>query len=204
MSPCFGRGAAPTMLSVRGYAEDWSFADVDERPDVSRPGPTPGEGLLDLQRTAGNQATTQFLAEEPASPVLDVIGRGGGSPLDGALRGHMESRLGHDFGDVRLHTNGPASESAAAVGAHAYTVGNEIVFGSGHYDPSSPAGQKTIAHELTHVVQQRVGPVAGEPAPGGIQISDPGDRFEQEAETTAEQAMPSLAAPGVGEVESHT
>ncbi len=186
---------------MHGYAEDWSFVDVDDRPDVSPPGQTPGEGLLDLQRTAGNQATTEFLANgEPASPVLDVIGRGGGSPMDAALRGHMESRLGHDFGDVRLHTNGPASETAAAVGAHAYTVGNEIVFGSGRYDPSSPAGQKTIAHELTHVVQQKTGPVDGKAAPGGIQVSDPEDRFEQEAETAAEKAVPRHAEAGEGEL----
>ncbi len=187
---------------MRGYAEDWSSGDVDVGRERSRRRwPVPGEGLLDLQRTAGNQATTEFLAnEEPASPVLDVIGRGGGSPLDAALRGHMESRLGHDFGDVRLHTNGPASESASAVGAHAYTVGNEIVFGSGRYDPSSPAGQKTIAHELTHVVQQKSGPVAGKPAPGGIQVSDPNDRFEQEAESTAEQALLSHGESVPGDV----
>jgi hypothetical protein len=190
------------MLSVRGYAEDWSSVDVDGGRDPSPARPSPGEGLLDLQRTAGNQATTQFLADqEPVSPVLDVIGRGGGSPMDAALRGHMESRLGHDFGDVRLHTCGPASESAASVGAHAYTVGNEIVFGSGRYDPTNPAGQKTIAHELTHVVQQKAGPVAGQPAPGGIQVSDPADRFEQEAETAAERAVPGHREAGESQLE---
>jgi hypothetical protein len=113
----------------------------------------------------------------------------------------MESRLGHDFGDVRLHTDGPASESARAIGAHAYTAGNEIVFGAGRYDPNSAAGQRTIAHELTHVVQQKAGPVDATPAPGGIAVSDPGDRFEQEAETSAERAVQRQAGGGEGELE---
>ncbi len=160
------------------------------------------EGVLDLQRTAGNQATVQFLGDtEEDSPVLDVVGKGGGTPMDKALRSQMESSLGHDFGDVRVHTDHAASESAKAVGAQAYTVGNEIVFGSGKYDPASTAGQKTIAHELTHVVQQKAGPVDGTPAAGGIKVSDPADRFEQEAESTAELALQRQAAPGEEEME---
>ena len=130
--------------------------------------------MLELQRTAGNQATVQFLEEaEGDSPVLDVVGKGGGAPMDKALRSQMESSLGHDFGDVRVHTDHAASESAKAVGAQAYTVGNDIVFGSGKYDPGSSAGQKTIAHELTHVVQQKAGPVDGTPAPGGSGSATP-------------------------------
>lgn len=69
----------------------------------------------------------------------------------------MESRLGHDFGDVRVHNNGQAHDSAVAVNAHAYTVDPNIVFQRDRYDPSSTAGQVTLAHELTHVVQQRTG-----------------------------------------------
>src|SRR4051794_32570705 len=147
--------------------------------------------VLRLQRTAGNQATGALLEEE-RSPVHDVVGSGGGSPLPSDLRADMETRLGHDFGDVRVHTDSRAHESAQAVGAHAYTVGSNVVFQRDRYDPSSDEGRQTLAHELTHVVQQRQGPVDGAPAAGGIRVSDPSDRFEREAAATAERVM---AAP---------
>jgi Domain of unknown function (DUF4157) len=155
--------------------------------------------LLHLQRTAGNASVVQMLAEEgaqeqDASPVHDVIGKGGGSPLDESTRSGMESRFGQDFGDVRIHTDAKASESAEAVGANAYTVGSDVVFRSGHFDASSPTGQRTIAHELSHVVQQRSGPVDGTDAPGGIRLSDPGDKFERAADATADDVMSSSSS----------
>jgi Domain of unknown function (DUF4157) len=156
------------------------------------------EGLLDLQRSAGNQGVTAALQDEEPSPVHDVIGSGGGQPLDSAVRADMEARLGHDFGDVRVHDDTRAAESAKAVNAHAYTVGPNIVFQRDHYDPSSEAGRVTLAHELTHVIQQRSGPVDGSPAPGGIRVSDPSDRFEREAAANAERVMSAPAlAPAV-------
>jgi hypothetical protein len=157
--------------------------------------------LLHLQRTAGNAGVVQMLADEAAqeqdrpSPVHDIVGRGGGMPLDESTRSSMESRFGQDFGDVRVHTDSRASQSAEAVGANAYTVGNDVVFRSGHFDASSPTGQRTIAHELSHVVQQRSGPVDGDEAPGGIRLSDPGDRFERAADSTADQVMSSSPTP---------
>jgi len=151
------------------------------------------DALLHLQRSAGNGGVAQLLADDQeaadGSSVKDVVGRGGGLPLDEGLRTEMEGRFGTDFGGVRVHTDGQAAASASAVNAHAYTVGNDIVFGGGRYDPASPTGQRTIAHELTHVVQQRSGPVDGTPAAGGIQLSDPADRFEQAAERNAERVM---------------
>jgi hypothetical protein len=126
--------------------------------------------------------------DEAQSPVHDVVG-GGGSPLDEGVRSDMEGRFGQGFGDVRVHTDSKASQSAESVGANAYTVGSDIVFRSGQFDASSPTGQRTLAHELTHVVQQRSGPVDGTPAPGGINLSSPSDRFEQAAEQTASAVM---------------
>ncbi len=152
-------------------------------------------GLLGLQRAVGN-AGVAGLVEDERSPVLDVVGSGGGSPLDVDTRADMESRLGHDFGDVRVHSDSRAHESATAVNAHAYTVGSNIVFQRDKYDPSSTDGKTMLAHELTHVVQQRSGPVEGTPAGGGIQVSDPSDRFEREASANAERAM-SAPAPAV-------
>lgn len=167
--------------------------------------------LLHLQRMAGNASVVQMLAEEGAiaseedrSPVHDVIGKGGGAPLDESTRTSMESRFGQDFSDVRVHTDAQASASAEAVGANAYTVGNEIAFRSGHFDAGSPTGQRTLAHELSHVVQQRSGPVDGTEAAGGIRLSDPSDRFERAADSTADQVMnaqapaPAATSSGAG------
>jgi hypothetical protein len=160
------------------------------------------DGMAQLQRAAGNSAVNAAMSgEEERSPVHDVVSSGGGRPLEPEVRSDMEARLGNDFGDVRVHDDGRAHDSAVAVNAHAYTVGSNIVFQRDRYDPSSADGQVTLAHELTHVVQQRNGPVDGSPAAGGIKISDPSDRFEREASANAEQVMSApaptpAAAPG--------
>ncbi|WP_448808454.1 eCIS core domain-containing protein [Agromyces bauzanensis] len=185
------------------HAHDWESADVESarrgteaardqdaglhglaerRPDVLG-----SAALLRLQREAGNGAVSD-LVEEQRSPVLDVVSSGG-SPLEPTVRTDMESRLGHDFGDVRVHTDAAAHDSAKSVGAHAYTVGSNVVFQRDAYDPSSQAGRTTLAHELTHVVQQRSGPVDGTLAGGGVSVSDPSDRFERAAADTATRAM---------------
>lgn len=164
-------------------------AGADGRADVVGPA-----GMLRLQRVVGNRGVAG-LAEEERSPVLDVLSSGGGRPLDPPVQADMESRLGADFDDVRVHTDDAAHRSAAAVDAHAYTVGSDVVFRHGAYDPSSTAGRTTLAHELTHVVQQRSGPVDGTPTGDGVRVSDPSDRFEREAAANADRAM---AAPAVG------
>ncbi len=180
------------------------------RPDASRPhhlaaGPDPSAAIrpsaagrtpaldaaeiLRLQRTAGNQSVVQLLGDDAdRSPVRDVVGSGG-APLEPGLRRTMESAFGASFGEVRVHTDEQASSSAASVGASAYTAGNHIAFRSGQFDPTTAAGQRTIAHELAHVVQQRSGPVDGSPAAGGIRVSDPGDRFERAASAMADAVV---------------
>jgi hypothetical protein len=146
--------------------------------------------VMHLQRAAGNQSVVQLLAgDEERSPVHDVVGSGGGSPLDASTRAGMEGAFGTSFEGVRVHTDDKASKSAEAVGANAYTVGSDVVFRSGQYNPSSPTGQRTLAHELAHVVQQSQGPVDGADAGGGIRLSSPSDRFEQAAEATADEVM---------------
>ncbi len=148
--------------------------------------------LLGLQRSSGNAAVARLLgdeaAEEARSPVADVVGSGRGRPLDPATREDMESRLGHDFSEVRIHDYLEASDSAKSVQAHAYTVGTDVVFQSGRFDPTNKGGRRELAHELTHVIQQRSGPVDGTPQPGGIRVSDPSDPLEREAEAVAEDA----------------
>jgi hypothetical protein len=165
--------------------------------------------VLHLQRLAGNAGVGSLLDEDKQdkqapSPVLDVVGKGGGSPMPTDLRVQMEAGLGADFGDVRIHDDGRAAASAQAVSAKAYTVGNDVVFNRGSYQPDTSEGRHTLAHELTHVVQQRSGPVDGTPTGDGVALSDPHDRFEQEAEATAtsvarstEPAPQTAAGPAV-------
>jgi ribosomal protein L12E/L44/L45/RPP1/RPP2 len=154
-------------------------------------------GVMGLQRAIGNAGTAELIEQE-RSPVHDVIGSGG-SPMEPTIRADMESRLGHDFGGVRIHTDAAAHDSAKSVNAQAYTVGSDIVFQQGKYDPGSQSGQHVLAHELTHVVQQRSGPVDGTDAGGGVKVSDPSDRFEREAVANADRVMASApaAAPDV-------
>lgn len=160
---------------------------------------------LTLQRSVGNAAVVQMLrqaghlagrhqhgdgcghqqpeqAPVQRSAVHEVL-RGKGSPLDAPVRQEMEARMGADFSDVRLHTGTTAQRSAAELGARAFTSGNHVVIGEGGGD------HHTLAHELTHVVQQRQGAVAGTDNGSGLRVSDPGDRFEREAEANATQVM---------------
>lgn len=85
----------------------------------------------------------------------DVLS-GAGQPLDGHTRGFMESRFGHDFSQVRIHADGKSADTAKALNARAYATGNDIVFGRDQYAPEKAEGKRLLAHELTHVVQQRV------------------------------------------------
>jgi hypothetical protein len=80
--------------------------------------------------------------------------KGGGQPLSANERSFFEPLFGRDFSQVRVHTDVPAAESAGAVNARAFTIGQDVVFGAGQYASRTDSGQKLLAHELTHVVQQ--------------------------------------------------
>lgn len=105
---------------------------------------------LSLQRRA---ASSDGPTDVP-SIVYDVL-RSPGRPLDAETRAFMEPRFGYDFSDVRVHAGGQAARSARSVKAQAYAVGNDLVFGAGQYAPETTVGKKLLAHELTHVVQQK-------------------------------------------------
>lgn len=152
-------------------------------------------GLLGLQRMVGNAGVGALTGE--GSSVLDVVESGGGSALDAGTRGEMEARFGgQDFSGVRVHTGAAAHDSAKSVNAQAYTVGSDVVFQRDLYDPASESGKHMLAHELTHVVQQRHGPVDGTDAGGGVKVSDPSDRFEREAVANADRIMSAPAPMG--------
>lgn len=105
-----------------------------------------------------------------------------GQPLDQAARVEMESRFGHDFSRVRVHTDARAAESVRAVDALAYTVGRDVVFAAGQYMPETGPGRGLLAHELAHVVQQE------QPSPrveDAVVKAPSGGRHEQAAEAAA-------------------
>jgi len=122
--------------------------------------------IVHLQRTIGNSATSKLLRKtsgESMAGTHDVgkVLRSAGRPLDAATQTGMGARFNFDFSGVRVHDDARAAESASAVSASAYTVGNHVVFGHGQYSPSTAVGQRLLAHELTHVVQQSDASVAG-------------------------------------------
>ena len=108
------------------------------------------------RRTVDNQGEP---SEVP--PIVHEVLRSPGQPLDPATRAFIEPRFGHDFSGVRVHNDARAAESAQAVNALAYTVGRDVVLGAGQYAPTTTDGQRLLAHELAHTIQQSQSPVAG-------------------------------------------
>jgi uncharacterized protein DUF4157/peptidase C39-like protein len=97
-------------------------------------------------------------AEPTAVPlIVHEVLRSPGQPLDAATRADMEPRFGHDFSKVRVHADGKAGEAAGSIDARAFTSGSSIVFGYDEYTPRTESGRRLVAHELTHIVQQRAG-----------------------------------------------
>jgi hypothetical protein len=140
------------------------------------PGPA---GKCDENPEAQESGKNQ-LPEIP-SIVHDVL-RSPGKPLNADTRAYMEERFGHDFSQVRVHTDARAAESALAVDAMAYTVGWDMVFAAGQFAPDSHEGRKLIAHELTHVVQQQS-------AVGDARVGSLTADYESEADQTAKRVI---------------
>jgi hypothetical protein len=131
-------------------------------------------------------------SEDGSGTVDDAVAktiqakRGGGSPLDESARRNLEPSFGDDFSDVRVHTDSSADSLNRAVKAEAFTTGTDIFFRSGSYNPGSSDGQKLLAHELTHVVQQR-----NAPPPSEMTVSSPDDASEIEAAQVADSVSAS-------------
>ncbi len=148
--------------------------------------------VLRLQRVCGNHYLQRALApsigRDGLTEVSSEVGaaidraRGGGQPLDSAVRSRLEPAFDADFSTVRAHTDREAHELSRSLGARAFTVGNDIFFGEGEFNPASSAGLHLLAHELTHVVQQ-----AGHQMQRKLRVSQPSDASEQEADRIAER-----------------
>ncbi len=139
-----------------------------------------------LQRKA-----TGMSAPKLVPPVVHEVLRSSGEPLDSATRAFMEGRFGHDFSRVRIHSDAQAAESARAVSAQAYTVGQHVVFGRDKYP--AEFGSRLLAHELAHVVQQRNATYPSD----GITLADPA--WEQEADSAANAVMAGRPAGGISQ-----
>jgi hypothetical protein len=129
-----------------------------------------------------------------APAIVHEVLRGQGRPIPADVRRDMEALLGHDFADVRVHTDERAGASAEAVAADAYTVGRHIVFALGRFDPASAQGRRLLAHELTHAA----GHPPGAPTPSGdLRISAPAETAERHAVAVSEGSLAPAAPPGV-------
>lgn len=140
--------------------------------------------------------------------VHEVLGSSG-QAIDPAIRAFIEPRFGHDFSQVRVHTDAKAGESARAVNAVAYTVGQDIVFDAAFYNPSSEQGMFLLAHELAHSVQQKSNANFSAKSNVDLQVGAATSSLEVEADRAAAQVLsPAVdgvsAMPGKGPTLSNT
>jgi hypothetical protein len=153
-------------------------------------------GVNQLQRQLGNRATQRLMRKKEGPTKVDEgtarqikRERGGGHELDSQVQRTMSQQLGSDLSEVKIHTSSEANQLSQTLQAKAFTTGQDIFFKEGEYNPHSTEGQKLLAHELTHVVQQSQGRVSNG---SGMTVNQPGDRHEQEANRVAEE----VARPG--------
>jgi hypothetical protein len=154
---------------------------------------TPTVPAGSVQRRLAREARSTDHAGGAAPPIVSDVLRSPGEPLDPVARTEMESGFGHDFGQVRVHADSAAADSAAAVDALAYTVGQDVVFGRGQYAPQTPEGRKVLAHELTHTIQQGAVPQSSS---ADLTVTDPDSAVEHEADAASEAVVARTVAPG--------
>ncbi|GAB3883985.1 hypothetical protein GCM10029964_044290 [Kibdelosporangium lantanae] len=181
------------MVHDRARAKEPAAEVLDETEVANRPANDAGAVL-----SGGNQMVARLLSADATTDTGgtgdDLAGRiraqlGGGVGLPNSVRGQMEAGLGQRLGDVRIHTDATAASLSSELDAHAFTTGNDVFFASGAYNPGSPEGYSTLAHELTHTLQQASGPVAGTEVSPGLSVSDPRDHDEQHARESARNVM---------------
>ncbi len=154
-------------------------------------GELPGSGgkCSDCEKKEKKKVMQRAASGAAPSTVPPIVGQalsGPGRPLDRPTRSFMESRFGHDFGAVRVHDDPVAADSARAVNARAYTVGQDIVFDTGRYRPQTTTGQHLLAHELAHTIQQQ----GIQHAANDVRMSGSADApLEREAESAAAAAV---------------
>ena len=178
----------------------WFFRSKTAAPEAQTPESSAPEAvaphsasarLLDLQQSVGNQAVQRLITEsapEAEEAVQSHAAHTGGEPLPQDVRESMEARFGEDFIDVRVHADEEAATAASALDARAYTIGRDVYFARGMYAPKDPEGQRLLAHELTHVVQQESTTRSGD-SRVSLARSQSDDAAEVEAEALASQVV---------------
>ncbi len=164
-----------------------AFGSMTHQKGEKRP-PSPRRSLP--ARTA-NRALSPGLLSAAARDGLRSQAR----PLDPQTRVLMESRFRHDFSRVRVHTDTSAARAAGSIGASAYAVGQDIVFGSRQYAPSTGPGRRLLAHELAHVVQQTGG--AGGSSGGYEPLETEAGRVSERVAAGQPFGVSGQSAPGV-------
>jgi hypothetical protein len=172
---------------MSSYEREAEQAQSAKRPPAQTPDIPEAQRLAS---TVGNQAFSALarqgagiLPDGRAHPDVESAiaqTRGGGQKLDDSTREKVGGGLGDSLQDVRVHTDDHANSLAHSVSARAFTTGSDVYFAKGEHNPGSSEGQQLLAHELTHVVQQR-----GAATSGPLQVSQPGDALENEAEAAA-------------------
>jgi hypothetical protein len=171
-----------------------------KRPEGSGRKADPLRPLVHLQQQVGNRAIQRLLAQRSESGPSEVDDetaerinqkRGGGQPLDSAVQQQMSSSTGEDYSQVKVHADPEANDLSQQLGAKAFTTGQDVFFREGAYQPHTAGGQELLAHELTHVSQQRRGQVS---SGSGMQVNAPGDAFEQQADEVAHSVTSGQAA----------
>jgi hypothetical protein len=162
--------------------------------------PTTEDRVLDLQRNIGNRSVQRMIVESTPAVTRDVQphpGHSGGEKLESETRELMEPGFGSSFNDVRVHIDTEAAESAASLRADAYTTGRDIYFASGKYAPKTSDGQRLLAHELAHTIQQGEGkaPSGADPASDRkFAVANRADPLEIEADHASEEILQNRGA----------
>lgn len=163
--------------------------DAAPHHDVDAAGRTSASAQLDAPTSPIASGLVQRKARD-ANGVADDAGHAvtaaassSGQPLPDTLMRKFEASLGADLSGVRVHTGAPSADAAASVGAKAYTMGQDIHFGAGQFDPSSSGGEHLLAHEVAHTVQQQGGSPTRQHK---LEVSAPHDSAEHEADRAAD------------------
>jgi hypothetical protein len=144
-----------------------------------------------MSRMALQRSATSADTALEAPPIVESVLSTPGQPLAESARKTLEPGFGHDFSEVRVHDDSQAAESASEVSALAYTVGNHVVFGAGQYAPGTNDGNRLLAHELTHTIQQTGG------KPKTIPGSTSEDSTTDTSATDLDERAPTEAKPAV-------
>jgi len=205
------QGSETQKLSKANKPESQNCKRINSQQMLEAPETLQPQDVLAAQQQLGNQVVQRALDEgEKRKPVTDQQGnlrddisssihqsRGSGSTLTKELQVEMSQRLGRDFQDVRLHTDGNADKLSRTINARAFTIGTDIYFKNGVYAPGTQKGRETLIHELTHVVQQSR---SGKTSTGKLKLGAPNTAMEKEADHKGKQDS-QLTAASAGAVQ---